>query len=99
MLGKDLKVGMLTTFGLVLDVIHDGNHPDGIWEGPHVHWMEVQDPHWGAVSSSLKLDEEHEILYAQGTPKYREEVKKMISARADSITYAKKDIDDLIGFL
>lgn len=99
MLGKELQPGMLTVFGLVLSVSHEGNIPDGIWDGPHVTWMEIIDPHWGAVSSTLQMEDEYEILYEQRTPKYREAVKDMISARADSLQHAKTDIDDLLSFL
>ena len=99
MLGKELRPGHLTTFGLVLKVAHEGDVPDGIYDGPHILWMEVNDPYYGAVSSTLQLEDEYDILYEEGTPQYREAVKKMIDQRAECIEYAQRDIRDLLQYV
>ncbi len=99
MLGKDLKVGMMTTFGVVLGVFHEGDYPDGIYEEPHINWMEVQDPHYGTVSSTLQLDDEYEILYEQGTPKYCAVIKRIIEERSSVLKYVQDDISTMLKFI
>ena len=97
MLGKELRPGHMTTFGLVLAVHHE---PHGIYEAdPSIHWMEVQDPFYGGCSSTLQLEDEYEILYEEGTPQYREKVKYMIRCRADAAKHASKDIEELLQYI
>ena len=98
MLGKELKVGMMTEHGLVLHVSLTDD-PNGIWDCPHVYWMDPQDPFYGQLSSRLILDKEYQIVCEQGTPQYREMVKKMISERAECLTYVEKDIQNLLEFI
>ncbi len=96
MLGKDLRPGHLTTFGLVLKVDHK---PDGIWEGPHVTFMENNNPYYGVVVCPLELEREYELLFQQGTPQYREKVKYMITCCTKTIDDAQNNIKELLQYV
>lgn len=73
--GKDLKVGMLTTEGLILEI--DG-HLD-FYEGkPNLTYICIQDAYYGPLIGERFPEKDYKILHEEGTPGYREVLTRMM---------------------
>jgi len=73
--GKDLKVGMLTKEGLILEI--DGRLD--FYQGkPNLTYICIQDSYWGPLIGERFPDKDYEILHEEGTSEYREVLTRMM---------------------
>lgn len=97
MLGKDLRPGHIVSAGLVVKVDHSG--ADIFWNKPNFTCINVEDPYFGQCTGELQLDKDYEIIHEEGTPEYREALKKASDLLLDAAHDRLKDMRTVLGYL
>lgn len=94
---ENLKVGMLTTAGLVIRIIEAGE--DRFWgDEKSIMFIDLNDAYWGQAARSVSDDEEFLIIHERGTEEYKREMQRLIEERFKYIHDAQNDVDLLRAY-
>ena len=94
--GKDLKVGDLTSRGLIIEI--DGRLD--FYEGkPNMTFVDINDPYFGPLIGERFPEDDYEILHERGTPEYRKVLIRMMRECMDHARDKMKDVVIIEGIL
>lgn len=94
--GKDLKVGDLTSRGLILEI--DGRLD--FYQGkPNMTFVDINDSYYGPLIGERDPEEEYEILHERGTPEYRNTLIRMMRECMDHARDKMRDVTIIHGIL
>lgn len=97
MKGKDLKRGMMTDRGLVLEV--DAEGISEFWSKPNFMFISAHDAYMGPCTGYLDLDADYEIMCEPGTEEYRKLIEKMVETLVESSKDRANDAREIAKFL
>ena len=93
---KDLKIGMLTTAGLITRVVLTSD--DFFWKKEHFYYFDINDGYNGQCGRAIDWHSEITILHERGTDEYNKIVDKLIHERVSAMMDCEKDIDLLRAY-
>lgn len=98
MKGKDLKPGMMTDRGLILEIDLDGSNSK-FWSVPNFMFIDANDAYMGPCVGRLDLDTDYAIICETGTEEYRKLIEKMVETLVESSKDRANDAREIAKFL
>lgn len=96
-LGKDLRPGDLTDFGLITKI--DLTSDDPFWKTPNITFLDYTDAYYGPLTKELTLDASYCILYDRGTPDYTAELTKLAANISENISKRQQDLRTVFDYI